>query len=408
MTKPINVDNGIAKTPVFRARRTTLRGYIYALIRLMEHAGAWISTDSNIDFKFALGQQVGLIAQDIHRLRMRILTLLESEVAPIVSPAYECSLEHGAELTTSKSRSSFLSSALAGVATHMETFIATTHSTGDAPTILILREAIQSIRDQVNLLAPFVVDASPLKFIDPSSDPEARVYSGEESLPILLDFPARPGSWKFSDAMVFSHRSNADLVARGEHLRRWLHEVGINVEIDAMELCGRNIAEYRDMPLDFKLDMARQTWDETRHAMMMRSVLRDLGGDFGDYTFNGKVWRRYMLGDDLAERLAIEQVFQEGNALEANIPFCESLCAIGAWDLAEIIDYIDADELQHARSGNKWLTFLCDGSERRYVEILQRCAHKLGIPLKPRAPLLDDVRRMVGYPDEFIRVLSSP
>lgn len=402
------VDNHIAKTSSFIARRTTLCGYVYALLRLMEHAGAWIATTPDIDLKLALGQQVGRIADDIRRLQERILTLLASQVIPVASPAYEALIERGTTLHSSESRASFLSSVLVGLASHMEKFIATSHAIGDAPTIFVLREALGSIDDQLELLSPFAGEATRLNFSEPSAGIDLHAYSGHESIPALLDFPARPADWEFSDSMVFTHQNNEDLVARGEHLRRWLHEVGVNVEIDAMELCGRNIAEFRGMPLEFKLDMARQVWDETRHAMMMRSVLQGLGGDFGDYTFNAKVWRRYMLGENLAEKLAIEQVFQEGNALEANIPFCESLCAANAADLAEMIDYIDADELQHARFGNKWLMFLCDHSDRRYVEILRTCAHKLGVPLTPRAPFLDSMRRMAGYPEEFLHIMTSP
>ena len=40
----------------------------------------------------------------------------------------------------------------------------------------------------------------------------------------------------------------------------------MDAELTAAELMARNSHEYPEMPWDFHVDMARQTWDELRHA----------------------------------------------------------------------------------------------------------------------------------------------
>lgn len=145
-------------------------------------------------------------------------------------------------------------------------------------------------------------------------------------------------------------------------------------------IMARRFAEFREMRLEFKTDMARQVWDETRHAlMMMRALLNEMGCDFGDYTYSDKVWLKHIVGDGLAEKLAIEQVFQEGNALQANIPFCESLNEGGVDDFAEMLDYVDADD----------------------------AAAKIGAQLKPKAPLQARLREMAYYPHGFIEMMAK-
>lgn len=396
----------IVKTDSFSYRRDVLCAYVYALLRVLEYASAWISGSENVDFKIALGKVVGLSAEDIFKIERRVLTLLADTLVAAANPNYINRLNRGAALTGDPERAAFLVGVLHGLNDDIQRYVSSTHLVGDAPTVHVLQECARSIETQRSLLAPFCDEAPPEHFYFRAEE-EVVPYDGTEPMPAAHASPSRPAGWRHSADLILTHKSDDDLAEMGEHMRRWLHYVGIDVEINAMELCGRNIAEFRSMPMEFKLDMARQAWDETRHAEMMRDQLNRLGGDFGDYTYSDNVWNKYMLGETLAERLAIEQVFQEGNAVEANVPFAENVKNAGLLDLAEMLDYIDADELRHAYFGNKWLTFLCDQSEQRYLDTLRRAAEKLDRPLQPTAPLLRDLRRMARYPDAFIEILAS-
>ncbi|HEX3150051.1 MAG TPA: hypothetical protein VHR66_18385, partial [Gemmataceae bacterium] len=77
---------------------------------------------------------------------------------------------------------------------------------------------------------------------------------------------------KSADTSIFRDYDKpiGELVCDREFVRRFCHSIYLDIEIQAMEVCGRNIIGYRQMPVDFKLDMARQIWDEGRHAMMLK------------------------------------------------------------------------------------------------------------------------------------------
>ena len=58
----------------------------------------------------------------------------------------------------------------------------------------------------------------------------------------------------------------------------------MDAELCAAELMARNSHEHPDMPWDFHVDMARQCWDEIRHAEILdRLMATELGCHWGDY-----------------------------------------------------------------------------------------------------------------------------
>jgi hypothetical protein len=78
----------------------------------------------------------------------------------------------------------------------------------------------------------------------------------------------------------------------------------MNAELCAAELTARNSHEHPDMPWDFHVDMARQTWDHIRHAEVLdRRMTTELGCHWGEYPVGFDDFRSiYAL--DLPGRLA--------------------------------------------------------------------------------------------------------
>jgi hypothetical protein len=115
----------------------------------------------------------------------------------------------------------------------------------------------------------------------------------------------------------------------------------------AAELTARNSHEHPDMPWDFHVDMARQTWDEIRHAEILdRLMATELGCHWGDYPVAFGDFR-LVYARDLAGRLGVfdgisEQLAQQRNALA------------GQDELARVFDQLLADEDLHARSAARW------------------------------------------------------
>ena len=78
----------------------------------------------------------------------------------------------------------------------------------------------------------------------------------------------------------------------------------MNAELCAAELTARNSHEHPDMPWDFHVDMARETWDHIRHAEVLdRLMTTELDSHWGDHPVAfGEFRSLYAL--DLPDRLA--------------------------------------------------------------------------------------------------------
>ncbi len=52
-------------------------------------------------------------------------------------------------------------------------------------------------------------------------------------------------------------------------------------ELQALEGAGRSLWDFPDAPWEFKMNMARQCWDEARHVQIYEKLLEHVGGDAG-------------------------------------------------------------------------------------------------------------------------------
>ena len=57
------------------------------------------------------------------------------------------------------------------------------------------------------------------------------------------------------------------------HALEFLHRQ-MNEEVNSLEISARNLVDFQDADWELRLAMARQCWDEARHVVMFRRVLR--------------------------------------------------------------------------------------------------------------------------------------
>jgi uncharacterized ferritin-like protein (DUF455 family) len=166
-----------------------------------------------------------------------------------------------------------------------------------------------------------------------------------------------------------------------------------------MEVCATAIVRFREMPVDFKLDMARQTWDEARHARACLVRSEELGALAVGHRYPLKVWDRWMPGRDVPERLCIEQLVQEGNALDSVHALAASFAAVGDDRSANLLRFFGRDEELHTAIGNKWVGLAVDnGSVMSYVDQVQLAAERIGMTVPGHAPVAGQARRYLGVP----------
>jgi uncharacterized ferritin-like protein (DUF455 family) len=231
----------------------------------------------------------------------------------------------------------------------------------------------------------------------PASVPVAR------RAPKELPRPARPDGLARGKTCLLD-ASTTELMKTPEGRARLLFFFFVDIEIAAAEVCAANALLHPEMPVEFRLDMARQIWDEARHARLMRERLAALGASESGMTWDGSVWTRWSAGRDLAERLAIEQIAQEGNALDASASLAPAFRAVGDAETADAFDYLVADEKNHALTGNRWLArLLPPGTD--YAAFVDAAAARAGVEVPGSFPPREDLRAAAGFPPGHIEEL---
>ena len=167
-----------------------------------------------------------------------------------------------------------------------------------------------------------------------------------------------------------------------EEQRHFFHGL-MDAELCAAELMARNSHEYPEMPWDFHVDMARQTWDEVRHAKVHDVLMRtELGCAWGDYPI-GFSYFRSIYAYDLLGRLALFNGTSEQKAMWRHSHRRKVLLAQGQEIVAKVFDYLLADEVPHVHNGARWGAHLLGGSERAYREKVRELRAQLDRTGKP-------------------------
>jgi Protein of unknown function (DUF455) len=152
-----------------------------------------------------------------------------------------------------------------------------------------------------------------------------------------------------------------------EEQKHFFHGL-MDAELSAAELMARNMHEHPDMPWEFHVDMARQTWDEMRHARVHDILMQtELGCRWGDYPVTFSYFKS-IYAFDLLGRLALFNGTSEQKAMWRHSHRRKVLIERGQRQIAKVFDYLLADEVPHVHNGARWGAWLLGGDERAYRE----------------------------------------
>lgn len=114
-----------------------------------------------------------------------------------------------------------------------------------------------------------------------------------------------------------------------------------------------------------------------------------------------------MQSETLLESLVIQQILQEGNAVEINLSLIDELLKLGRLPEASAFYNINNDEAYHVTIGNKWIGYLVDEGgidEEALLQMMLGAAEKIDIPLFGKGGWNSEIREKVGFPSWFIEV----
>lgn len=399
-------------TPAESARRLALFRYVEAnLLRIM---AGWLAKAPEWEVKIELGRQIWEDAEHANLLSERLpeLRLSLNRVPPLPSKLADFLdfLDRGAPDT---------STLLAGIhrvmkprlVTEMRHFIASADPVYDQPSVLLLQrllaeEVLQIQRGEqllgmllnsaerreralawqnelsgrLEAMGGIVTDAFPTPergggvsrvaplLLGPPGGAEEELEARARLSPPGLVMCARDARWRLIELDEPMPLPPADPL----EAQMWRWARSSDGEMIAGEQPARDIYEYPDMPWRFHYLLARQVWDEARHAFMSQQRLERLGGRLEPRIAVARERMSVSSGLPLWQRIYLANLTVEAGLLRS-FPYARDvLVAEGDFDSAAIIDYFVADEVVHVRIGNDLdLAYFSRGDRRLRAELMQ-------------------------------------
>jgi uncharacterized ferritin-like protein (DUF455 family) len=165
----------------------------------------------------------------------------------------------------------------------------------------------------------------------------------------------------------------------------------VSAEYAGIDAFSRKVCEWQTYPVPWELimAMARQTWDEVRHAQLGTELLKTYGGEVGEYPdtlagappseattaaaqagASGQGGVANVMHDPIIS-LSVTNVALEGAALDL-FKGTRDLGRKVNDDLMELVyDYNWADEVTHTAIGDYFVKALCDGNPEEEARALR-------------------------------------
>ena len=347
--------------------------YFHVLRELVHLSCGWLPLEPRLEVKYALGDHLHDDARSVSKIKRRLYELRTPSDYP-GAPAEELAalLDRANGATTSAEYLEIAHGELkptlaAAIRIHLDTL----DPIVDEPSLRLLT---QILHRQERHVVELPAGASKVAFEDLGALPIRLRDVRELTVMPPLDEPARDdyvevteeGDTYLTDDLYINGDEN-HVPTDPEEQKHFFHGL-MDAELCAAELMARNSHEHPEMPWDFHVDMARQTWDEIRHAEVHdRLMATELDCRWGDFPIGFGYFKSiYRL--DLLSRLVLFNGTSEQKAMWRHSHRRKVLVELGQTTVARVFDYLLADEVPHVHNGVRWGSHLLGGSEKAYRE----------------------------------------
>jgi hypothetical protein len=347
--------------------------YFHVLRELVHLTNGWLPLEPSWPRKYALGDHVHDDARALTKIKRRLYELRHpSEYPGSPSPELEELLDR---LAAADSPGAYVELAYGeakiALVGAMQIHLEHLDPVADEPSLRLLTQIVER---QGRHLQELGAPVSRLSY-DIGEFP-VRLREEPRKLRILppLVEPARDDFVEVTEAgdpyltsELYINGAENHVPTAPEEQRHFFHGL-MDAELSAAELMARNSHEHPEMPWDFHVDMARQTWDELRHAKVHDLLMKEeLGCAWGDYPV-GFSYFKSIYAYDLLGRLCLFNGTSEQKAMWRHSHRRKTLMGLGQERVALVFDYLLADEVPHVHNGVRWGAYLLGGSEKAYRE----------------------------------------
>ncbi|HEX7572943.1 MAG TPA: DUF455 family protein [Bacteroidota bacterium] len=392
----------MAETLSVRRNLELLGRYQYLEIQMMELMGSWACTIVDPEIKIAFGRQMyqdavhaDLLGKRIPELKGRSAHFHAIPPSDGVVRLIETVWKAQGDLKRMVGLYRVLKPALIEA---YRRHIAMAELPADEPTVYILHHIADEEKDHCGWAEKVMsrLPADPLigkwerdltrELSEEGGVPGAGGVRGTYSFTKIHDYsalPVRDTRWDIiAGPGEFTEKNwSFDTQEGKQHL---LHDL-LNSEFITVERMGRILADFPGLPWQMKLDMARQAWDEARHAEIVQRRLEELGGRVGMFKTSCWGWEQDVNRPDPLERLALSNMTFESESCKHLRDWIRKAKEGGDNRSVQLLEFLLADEVNHVLYGVHWIDELTrDDPERRervlaYPNRVLEAQHPVGV-----------------------------
>jgi hypothetical protein len=348
--------------------------YFHVLRDLVHLSCGWLPLEPSFERKYMLGDHLHDDARAVSKVKRRLYELRHpSDYPGAPGPELAKLLDRAAAAESPDDYISVAYGELKPALLHaLDIHLATLDPVADEPSLRLLRQLERRQKAHVTSaglvrrniahrdLGAFAIDLRgeprPLRILPPLDEP-----ARDPGLPVT------PEGDPYLVEELYVNGAENHVPTEPEEQKHFFHGL-MDAELCAAELMARNSHEHPEMPWDFHCDMARQTWDELRHAKVHDLLMKEeLDCRWGDYPV-GFSYFKSIYAQDLLGRLALFNSTSEQKAMWRHSHRRKVLVDLGQERVARVFDYLLADEVPHVHNGLRWGAYLLDGDEAAYRE----------------------------------------
>ena len=166
-------------------------------------------------------------------------------------------------------------------------------------------------------------------------------------------------------------RMDAEAADSFDRARRQMHGIFVG-EIQALEGAGRTAFDFttEETPLQMKLDMARQCWDEARHVEISLRLGEHMGTEIGEFSEAVTLFEAACHTDPVFRLAGVNRAL-EGLAIDVFTTMRDFAAEMNDPVLYFCEDWMLADEVTHVKMGSTWLRELTKDDKDRQIRALE-------------------------------------
>ncbi len=175
--------------------------------------------------------------------------------------------------------------------------------------------------------------------------------------------------WFSDNSEEFSKAYSSEDQWSIEGFRHKFHQL-LYGEVETTDRMGKMLAEFPTLPWEMRMELAHQMWDEARHIeIVAKACEEELGAELGYGPWPLAWWWMQNEADPL-RRISVTNSWAEANLMNTLRQWREQAEQRGYDRIAELSDYLQADELTHVKLGTTWIRKLTEDDPAYLQELL--------------------------------------